>query len=211
MVRLTASFASLVGLATALFFLHVVGKGPWATLEARHLREMKDRDETPERVEAVTDSAMYALPQHLDVAEYSGYERRAVSLVCRIRGMQYATDGDLHLACAAPESSDARVLTAEITPIWRGRPARNGIDSPGWGYEQLAAVFHPRFGTTDRWLGRPTRVRITGWLLFDHGGDVLEKLVRMPRLLRATDWEIHPVTKIERWDDRLAGWVEVRR
>jgi len=211
MVRLTATLAAVIGIGTVLFFLHVVGKAPWETLEARHLREMKDREETPDRAEPMNLAAIFALPAHLSVAEYSGYERRAVSVECRIRNMLRASDGDIHLECVAPESSDPRDVMAEITPAWRGHPAKSGIDSPGWGFEQLAAAFRPRFGTTDGWPGRPTRVRLTGWLLFDHGGDVLERLLGIPRRTRATDWEIHPVTRIERWDDARASWIEVRR
>ena len=211
MVRLVAAVSALVGIAAMAAFLQVVGKGPWAGLEARHLREMKDRDESPVTVETVTPPDLYALPRHLSVAEYSGIERRAVALECRVRHMQRASDGDLHLECRAPDSTDARYVTAEITPVWRGRPAPAGFDVPGWGYDQLAATFRPRVHYPAPWPGTPARLRITGWLLYDEGGDVIERFFHLPRKPRPTDWEIHPVTKIERWDDRLASWVEVRR
>lgn len=211
MVRLVAAASALVGIAAMAVFLDVVGKAPWTSLEARHLREMKDRDEAPEKVEPVATTDFFALPPHLTVAEYSGFERRAVALECRIRHMQRASDGDIHLECLAPDSPDRRYVTAEITPVWRGRPAPGGFDSPGWGYEQLAAIFHPRVRYPAPWPGTPSRMRITGWLLYDEGGNAIEQLLHVPRKPRPTDWEIHPVTKIERWDDRLAAWVEVRR
>ena len=151
------------------------------------------------------------MPTDWSVAEYSAIERRAVSLECRIRAMLRASDGDIHLECAAPDTEDARYVTAEITPVWRDHPARRGVDSPGWGYEQLAADFRPGRGTTTRWEGGPARVRLTGWLMLDTGGDVIEKVLRMPILPRQTNWEIHPVTKVERWDDLRSAWVEVTR
>jgi hypothetical protein len=228
MVRLVASLSALAGIASFAVFLYVLGEGPGQSLAVRHLREGKDRDASPDRVEPMTGRDIYALPAHARLAEYSGYELRAVSLECRVGILQHASDGDLHLSCETPDSLlpgepaqrsvDARgrplrhhYITAEITPGWRGRPAASGIDSPGWSYEQLAAVFRPNHGAGSPWPGGPARVRLTGWLLYDAGGDVIEHFLNLPRVPRPTDWEIHPVTKIERWDDRLATWVEVRR
>ena len=228
MVRLVASVSALLGIGSFVLFLHVLGEGPFESPEARHLREGKDRDTTPDRVEPVTGGDLYALPANLSLAEYSGYELRAVALECQVGRMLRAADGDLHLECETPDSLFAgepaqrkhdlggeplrhHYITAEITPAWRGRPSVSGIDSPGWGYGQLAAAFRPNEGTTARWPGEPARVRLTGWLLYDDGGDVVEKWFHIPRTKRPTDWEIHPVTKIERWDDRLAAWVEVHR
>ncbi len=211
MVRLVAATSALVGIAALAVFLDVVGRTPWASLEARHLREMKDRDEAPEKVDAVVTGDLLALPPHLSVAEYSGIERRAVSLECRVRYMQRASDGDIHLECKSLDPADSLYVTAEITPVWRGRPAAGGFDSPGWGYDRLAAIFHPRVRYPAPWPAPGPRVRITGWLLYDEGGNVIERFLHVPRRPRPTDWEIHPVTKIERWDDRLASWVEVRR
>lgn len=228
MVRLVASLSALAGIASFALFLYVLGEGPGQSLAVRHLREGKNRDASPTTVEAMTGREIYALPAHASLAEYSGHELRAVSLECRVSTLQHASDGDLHLECLASDSLlpgepaqrsvDAlghplrhHFVTAEITPAWRGRPAARGIDSPGWSYEQLAAVFRPNHGAGPRWPGGPARVRLTGWLLYDEGGDLVEHLLHVPRVPRPTDWEIHPVTKIERWDDRLASWVEVRR
>lgn len=228
MVRLVATLSLLAGIGSFALFLHVLGERPGEPLVVRHLREGKDRDGSPATVEPFTGREVYALPAHASLAEYSGYELRAISLECRIGNLQHASDGDLHLACETPDSLEPgepaqrdrdilgrplrhHYITAEITPRWRGRPAASGIDSPGWGYEQLAAVFRPNHGTARPWPGGPARVRLTGWLLYDGGGDVVEHFLHIPRMPRPTDWEIHPVTKIERWDDRLASWIEVRR
>lgn len=228
MVRLVATLSALAGIGSFALFLSVLGEGPGQSLATRHRREGKNRDASPARVEPMTGRDLYALPAHASLAEYSGYELRAVSLECRVGHMQFASDGDLHLECwtldslAADEPAQRKVdlrgrplrrhyVTAEITPAWRGRPEASGIDAPGWSYEQLAAVFRPNLGAGSPWPGGPARVRLTGWLLYDAGGEMIEHLLHLPRVPRPTDWEIHPVTKIERWDDRLAGWVEVRR
>ncbi|HZJ72194.1 MAG TPA: hypothetical protein VFF36_14775, partial [Planctomycetota bacterium] len=178
-------------------------------------REMKDRDATPAVVAPITSAGLLALPQHRNVAEVSALERRAVSLDCRVVHLVRSTDGDFHLDCVADDSLSLHELTAEVTPLWRGRPRRTGVDSPGWGYERLTAVFHPGRGTTTAWEGGPSLVRLTGWLLYDGYGEgmseALHTLLGFPRLRRPTDWEIHPFTKIERWDESLARWVEVLR
>lgn len=211
MVRLAAALALAAGVIAFLAYLHVIGKGPLATLEMRHLREMKDRLETPGTIEPTTFAAMWALPRTLTVAEYSGIERRAVSLVGIVRTMLRAADGDLHLE-VAPETTviataQTAYVTAEITPGWRGRP-RVG---EGWSYDRLLREFRPDRGGATPWRPGPARVRISGWLLEDRDGDVLLRMLHRPLPTRPTDWEIHPVTKIERWDDSLAAWIEVRR
>jgi hypothetical protein len=228
MVRLVAALSALAGIGSLTLFLYVLGELPGVPLEVRHLREGKDRDGSPTTVEPVTGEDLYALPAHASLAEYSGHELRAVSLECRVTNLQHASDGDVHLECETvdpllpgePAQWDRDVrgrplrhhyVTAEITPAWRGRPSASGIDSPGWGYERLAAIFRPTHGTATPWPGGPARMRLTGWLLYDGGDDPIERVLRVPRLRRPTDWEIHPVTKIERWDGRLASWVEVRR
>jgi len=53
------------------------------------------------------------------------------------------------------------------------------------------------------WLNRDQPVRISGWLLFDpQHTNHLNKY-------RATLWEIHPITKIEVWDEDADKWVNL--
>jgi hypothetical protein len=95
-------------------------------------------------------------------------------------------DGDYRLSVAAkPGETNSKLwVIVEATPAWLAK-------EPSLAEAKLA----------DRGLiGK--KVRATGWLFFDTAK------VTFPR---GTDWEIHPVTKIERWDEPLAAWVEVKR
>lgn len=216
MVRLVAILAPVMGTLALLGFHHLLGQGPGASLEARHLREMKDRLETPAALSPMTFAEFLALPAALSVGEYSGIERRAVAVEGRVRTLWRASDGDVHLGFYAGSSGDPdgekRMITAEITPGWRGSvTAGTASARTGWGYEPLLSVFRPDHGGGTPWDGGPARVRISGWLLFDHDGDVLLRMLGRPLPVRDTEWEIHPVTKIERWNDLHADWVEVKR
>lgn len=81
---------------------------------------------------------------------------------------------DMHLWIVG-EKNDRRDLSvlAEVTPRWAWK-------RPSWTVDNLA-----------RLAGHKTRVRITGWLLWDeeHPDEVGKS--------RGTQWEIHPITKIE--------------
>ncbi|MEO5618067.1 MAG: hypothetical protein ABIS67_09865, partial [Candidatus Eisenbacteria bacterium] len=187
MTRIVAILAVAGGVAGLLFYLHLLGKGPLATLEARHLRAMKDRGATPEAIEPITYTEFFALPRGLTVAEYSGLERRAVSLEGQVRNLLRATDGDYHAELhplpdlppardssaapvpppAPPAPLETRTITTEITPQWHG----NGAG--GWSFERLAAIFRPEQGLVARWESGPSRVRLSGWLLYDDADDAL--------------------------------------
>jgi hypothetical protein len=217
MVRAAAILSLVLGASLLFAYLNVIGKGPFASLEDRHLRELKDRLETPPAVEPVSFDGFAALPSRLSVAEYSGIERRAVSLEGWVRRIMRATDGDLHLEIyprpRRPDFPRTVYATAEITPGWRSTGTGDGVDpATGWSFEHLNRVFradHSDGGV--RWDRGPAKVRITGWLLYDIGFDreVDKRGQRFdPRL---SGWEIHPVTRIERWDDARDAWVEVAR
>ncbi len=87
---------------------------------------------------------------------------------CKLRG---EANNDFHLDLISnPDAPRASAVAAEITP--RFRPA-------GWDFEKLDS------------LGEDTRfVRVTGWITLD------TMHISNP-LVRATNWEIHPVTKFE--------------
>jgi hypothetical protein len=59
-------------------------------------------------------------------------------------------------------------------------------------------------------------VRISGWLLYDFEYDAPYRtqrhaLISGARSTRLTGWEIHPVTRIEVWDDSTRDFVEIPR
>jgi hypothetical protein len=213
-MRGVAVFALLIGVSLFVTYLHLVGKAPFDPLRARHLREMKDRLAVPAAYGPITFDSIAVLPRRQPVAVCAPIERRAVSLEGYVNRILHATDGDFHLEIrSAPEEQATPQVyqTAEITPGWRRRGAGGGTDpSRGWSFQHLDAVFRPNHSDLGpAWDAGPARVRISGWLLYDYAfEDELDRLGhrRDPRL---SGWEIHPVTRIERWSDARQAWVEV--
>jgi len=206
-VRIAAAFALVLGITALMGYLHMIGKGPFASLDMRHLRDMKERDTAPSSYTPMSFDDFAALPHRLSVAEYSAIERRGVSLEGYAQNMLRASDGDIHLEIV-PHPDSARALqlyvTGEITPEF----AR---DSPRWRFETLAAQLRPDYGTQSPWAGGPRRARFRGWLLFDFQYDDSLGTWKDEVTRRITGWEIHPVTGIELWDDSLARFVEYPR
>lgn len=206
MLRITATLVLLAGIVAFGAYLDLVGKTPWTGLPRRHLRDMKDRTDPPPAFAPMTLADFEALPHNASVAEYSGYERRGVSLVGYVQQMLDASDGDIHLEIATTprtmDGPDTTYVTGEITPQWR--------DGTRWSYQNLVQALHPNRGGTTVWAGGPARARFGGWLLYDQYDHVPSQYSRVHGA-RATGWEIHPVTSIELWDDARAGWVALPR
>lgn len=206
------SLAALVltsGAALLVALLAVLGLAPGVPLEARHLREMKNRLEVPLTYEPMSFAAHGELPSGATVGEYSAYERRAVSMEGHVQRMLIAGDGDLHLelngAMLSGRTRDSAYVACEITPGFRSKSKR-------WHFEPLAQVFRPHHGSATPWEGGSTRVRVSGWLTYDF------QYARLPSpwsiehgAPRLSGWEIHPVTRIERWDEALQAYREVPR
>jgi hypothetical protein len=207
-LRIAAALALLVGATALLLYLNLLGKGPWATLAARHMREMKDRIDSPERVDLVPEAEFDSLPMERPVEEYSAVERRAVAMEGYVQRMMRASDDDIHLelvaTARAPEGPDTAYATAEITGRWRR--GRAGVD-----WERLVATFRPNHGGARVWRGGPRRVRVSGWLLYDFQYDEVPSDYSRVHGARIAGWEIHPVTRIERWDDAAGRFVVVAR
>lgn len=203
-LRVAATVSLLAGIAASGFYLHWIGKSPTSSVEARHLRDMKDRIAEPTVVETASFAEMAGLPRQRNVAEYSGVERRAVSLDGYVQRVVRATDGDLHLeivpVARQPEDPLLEYVTAEITPQWHRHSA-------SWRYGRLAERFRPTFGGVTAWERGTRRVRISGWLLYDYE----YPQVASPADRRLTAWEIHPVTRIETWDATLGRFAEYSR
>ena len=122
-MRFAATVALLLGAAGLLGYLHLLGKGPFANLAARHLRAMKDRVDPPTRIAPITMDEIRALPVNASVAEYSGIERRGVTIEGYVQRLVRAPDDDQHIELApAPRASggpDTTYVTAELTRGFR--------------------------------------------------------------------------------------------
>lgn len=203
-LRIAAALALLLGVAGLFAYLHLLGKGPLVTLEARHLRDMKDRRDPPVVTSRFTIAGFQALPHDWSVAEYSAIERRGVTLEGYVPRMLRAIDDDVHLE-VAPAAGERTYTTAEITPTFRG-------GSHTWNYETFAHAFRVNGGEVTSWDSGPRRVRLTGWLLYDFQYDQRPNLKSgASDPVRLTGWEIHPVTRIEVWNDSLGAFAELPR
>lgn len=208
-MRLAAALSLLLGAAALMAYLNIMGRGPFAGAAARHLRAMKDRTTAPDSVREVTLADFAALPHHVPLAAYASIERRGVVNEGYVQRMVRASDDDYHLELApTPRGSmgpDTTYISAEITP-----GVRDG--SKRWSYGALTAAFRPNGGGITAWDQGPRRVRVSGWLLYDYQYDAppgqWEKNRAAPRI---SGWEIHPVTRIELWNDSLGRYVDLPR
>jgi len=204
--RVLAAATLALGAVALLGGLALLGKGPGVPRELRHLRAGKGRTAAPERYAPWTADSFVALPHGRPLEAYAPLERKGVSLAGWVQRTMLAGDGDLHLEIVATRREsggpDTAYVTGEVTPQWR-RPG-------GWTNEGLVSLFRPNRGGVTPWPGGPRRVRVSGWLLYDYQYDRTPSswslLHAAPRL---TGWEIHPVTRIEVWDDAGGEWREV--
>jgi len=208
-LRIAATLALALGVAGLLGFLQLLGEGPFARPEARHMRAMKDRREAPPQPMPMSLGQFGSLPYRPPLAEYAPLERRGVVVEGYVKHMLLAPDGDIHLEVVAgpPEPGVIQLYaTAEITPQWH-RGARD------WGFEDLRAAFRSGSGgDVTRWRDPPRRVRLSGWLMYDFQFESRRpNLTRAASEQRESGWELHPVTRIEIWDDARAAYAEVPR
>lgn len=211
--RVLATLALVLGVGLYLAFLWRANEGPFVSAQGRHLRAMKERRDAPARIVPFTFADFAVLPHVRPLAEYAALERRGVSLVAYSRWMDTSTDGDFHLdlaPVAEPRNADeAMPVTAEITSAWYRGSVR-------WRFERLAAEFRTHDWGVPDWPKPPRRVRISGWLMYDFEYDApygtpRQPIIPGPQGRRLTGWEIHPVTRIELWDDSLRRFVEYPR
>lgn len=206
--RLLAALTFLAGAATLYLALFVIGVPPGAAPEARHLRQMKNRTAVPRHYTPYTLADFQALPHGISLERRAHRESTAVSFEGWNQRMMMAGDGDAHVELVAtPRGSGGRdtvYVTGEITPAFR----RSGR----WSYDRLLELFRPNHGGQTPWESGPARVRVSGWLLYDYQYDHPPTSWSLQNAApRATGWEIHPVTRIERWDEPTAAWIEVPR
>ena len=121
----------------------------------------------------------------------AGYIVRVIPVPTRVARWQ-ATEWEFHLHLRVGPSqrceyqNDARNLVTVVTPPFQ--PPHTG-----WDYEVLRELCE-----------KHTRVRISGWLLYDY-------LTRAQvGRSRASPWSIHPVTQIEVWNAGDRNWDRLR-
>ncbi len=197
------------GAAVLVVGLTLLGRAPGLPQETRHLREMKDRLEPPASWRDLTMNDFAALPHHPPFAERLKLEAQGVRMAGWVQRILLSGDGDVHVELAENKRTrldrDTVYVVAEISSPWRSM-------RPSWGYDSLLVAFRPNVGGPSPWEAGPRRVRLSGWLLYDHPYDKLPSRWMLAReAVRRTGWEIHPVTGIELWDDSTRTWQELWR
>ncbi len=198
-----------LGAAALVGGLALLGRAPGLPPVTRHLRTMKDRLDPPRTVRDVGMAFFADLPHKPPIEERSRIEAQGVRMEGSIQRIVLSGDGDLHLELVEHERTEAdrdtAYVVAEITPLWR-------YGSPAWSFESLLATFRPNHGDRAPWPSGPARVRITGWLNYDHPYDrPVSTWLQLHGAPRRTGWEIHPVTRIEQWDGTSQAWRELAR
>ncbi len=109
---------------------------------------------------------------------------------------------DLHMELVSsdagdPKDSRNKVVVTEVTP-WFGEARQS------WTLDALSQFASYRSGYSGTMLRVPGKARIYGWLFFDnwHSGD------GSVGTWRGTAWEIHPITRIEVWQNGTWRVVE---
>jgi len=204
--RTLSALVFSLGLLATLGGLAALGIGPGVPKDLHVLRKGKGRATAPATYAAWTADSFVALPHGSPLSVVEPLERRGVSLEGWVQRTMLAGDGDLHLEIVTtprrPGGPDTAYVTGEITPKWR-RPGR-------WTSERLLALFRPNDGDITPWPDGPRRVRISGWLLYDFQYDRAPSTWAIQNSApRLTGWEIHPVTRIEVWDDMRGAWQAV--
>jgi len=208
-VRSVAVLTFAAGAALLVGGLALLGRAPGLPEVTRHLRAMKDRIDPPSDVLPFTMADFAALPHHVPLAARSALEAHGVQMAGWVQRMVLSGDGDLHLELVEKQrhlgERDTAYVVAEITPSWREQ-------AKGWAYESLLVAFRPNRGGRAPWEAGPRRVRLTGWLTLDHTYDKpVSTWLQLHEAPRRTGWEIHPVTRIELWDDAASAWRELPR
>ena len=195
------------GAAALVGGLALLGKAPGLPAVTHHLRAMKDRHEAPAAYRDMTMNDFAALPHGAPFTERERLERQGVRMAGWVQRVLLSGDGDIHVELAEHRRTaldrDTAYVVAEISLPWRNRHR-------SWAYDSLLVAFRPNRGGPTAWDAGPRRVRLSGWLLYDHPHDIVKnKWLREHEGVRLTGWEIHPVTAIELWDDSTATWQEL--
>ena len=197
------------GTAVLVVGLALLGRAPGLSAETKHLRAMKDRTEPPGQFRDMRMDDFAALPHQPPFAERARLERQGARMVGWVQRILLSGDGDVHVELAENRRTrldrDTTYVVCEISTWWRNV-------RKSWIYDSLLVAFRPNRGGATAWEAGPRRVRLSGWLLYDHPYDKPSSNWLLTREApRRTGWEIHPVTGIELWDDTSQTWQELTR
>lgn len=197
------------GAAVLFAGLALLGRAPGLAAETLHLRAMKDRTEAPPTLRDMTMNDFAALPHQPPFAERAALERQGVRMEGWVQRVLLSGDGDVHVELAEHRRTrldrDSLYIVCEISNRWRNV-------RKSWVYDSLLVAFRPNRGGATAWEAGPRRVRISGWLMYDHPYDTPGSNWLMTYgPARRTGWEIHPVTGIEVWDEASGSWVGLTR
>lgn len=197
------------GAAVLIVGLALLGRAPGLTPELKHLRRMKDRSQPPPSTRDMRMADFAALPHHPPFAERVRLEAQGVRMTGWVQRMLLSGDGDVHVELAENRRTrldrDTVYVVCEISTWWRNV-------RKSWAYDSLLVAFRPNRGGATAWEAGPRRVRLSGWLLYDHPYDKpASNWTLTQAAARLTGWEIHPVTGIELWDDSTQTWMELAR
>jgi hypothetical protein len=198
-----------LGAALLYVALVLLGRAPGLPPVTHHLRTMKDRLTPPASVRDFRMADFAALPHGAPFAERAAIERQGVRMEGWVQRVLLSGDGDLHLELVEHRRTsldrDTAYVVCEISPQWR-------YTRRAWDYDSLLVAFRPNRGGATAWNTGPARVRVSGWLLYDHPYDkAVNDWMLHRESVRLTGWEIHPVTAIECWDDASQSWREISR
>lgn len=203
----------LVCLLAAVFALPVAadrvradGDTPIPSRVAEHLADQQQRTEIPPdyasidygffaqlpspEIRTLSDLAAVEEVEH-NAVSLTGYIVRVIPVPIHLAGLR-STDWEFYLhlrvgpARRCEYQDDARNLVTVLTPSFQP-------PYTGWDFEALYDLCREQ-----------TRVRLTGWLLYDY--------LSRARVghSRASAWTIHPVTQIEVWSPRDRSWTPLR-
>jgi len=197
-----------VGLGLGLFAA-ALGLGAGERLSnqvAEHVAALKQRTDIPSGYAPIEPAWIARLPtpeirtpadlaavgdvEHNAVA-LEGYITRVIPVPARLAARAATTwEFYLHLRAGPPQDceyqDDPRNVVAVITPPFQ--PPQTG-----WDFDVLGDLCRMR-----------TRVRVSGWLLYDYFSRL-----QVGRS-RVSPWGIHPVTQIEVWNAQDRSWDHLR-
>jgi len=204
--RLGCVLGAALGLWLVAAGTRVHGESPLTDRLTEHIAAQQQRTEIPAAYAPIDYRVFAQLPTPQirtvsDLAAVEEVERNAVALtgyIVRVIPVpihltgRRATEWEFYLhlrvgpARRCEYQDDARNLVAVVTPSFQ--PPHTG-----WDFEALYDLCREQ-----------TRVRISGWLLYDY--------LSRTRVghSRASAWSIHPVTQIEAWNPRDRSWTPLR-